>query len=168
MKTMLVKFTITAALLAAAIPTALAQVPCAANNDPFRPRTLAGIWIATINIPDPPPGVVGNFQAFHLYTLDGRFIDRNTNSALSQSNAFGEWGVKGLCQYATTFLFFQFDEKGVATTYVKVRSTITLSANGDEWSGPFVADLYSIDGKLLAPGLKGTHSGKRIRLEAME
>ena len=130
--------------------------------------TLAGTWFVTVNIPNPPPGIPATFQALHSYMSDGRFIDQSNRTSGSVGDAHGEWEPLGSRRFALTFLFFGFDPAGNHVLTVKVRSTLTLNEQGNQWTGPFVAQAYSPTGTPLGPPINGMHSGVRIVNEPLQ
>lgn len=129
-------------------------------------NTLAGTWVVTADPVSPPPGFPEEFSALHTYTADGRFVETSATNPAVKSAAHGEWGRLPGGEFATTFLFFVFDPAGAHALTVKVRSTVSLSDDGEEWSGPFEADFTTSDGNLLFT-VQGTHRGRRVVAERL-
>ena len=122
------------------------------------PGVPIGSWSFEIR-PDPgspiPPDL--NFAAF---TADGILINSNGTGA----TAIGGWRKAGPKSYATTET--GFDVIGGQRVRYVVRGLLDLSADGATLDGPFVTDVYTIDGTHIV-SVTGTVHCERLAVQPM-
>jgi hypothetical protein len=117
----------------------------------------------TITFDDPT--LVG-CTTFGLDTKDGGIV--NLGCDVSESPGYGQWERIGHRKFAVTFVGANFGAAGTGfnSTY-KVRSTIHLSHDGQTSSGPFVVEIFALDGTPLLSAT-GTVHGKRVGIEPLQ
>jgi len=122
-------------------------------------RSPVGSWIINI-APDPETGVPP-FVNYCANTKDGRVI--NSNEAGHTS--IGEWSRTASNQFAVTFMGSEMSD-GQTTPY-KVRSTVELSQDGEEFTGPFVTEVFDAAGNVIFT-ITGTIQATRIHVELLD
>lgn len=150
-----------ASLLAAVSVAAVlggAWVVRALDGSETYPALPVGSWTIQVR-PDPgspvPAGV--NFVAF---TSDGIVV----NSNVSGLAGIGSWSKVGSRSYGVTFSGFEVTD-GQQLRFV-IRATLELSAASAELDGPFLTDIYTADGTLVA-SVHGTVHGERLTVQPM-
>jgi hypothetical protein len=117
-----------------------------------------GSWSIQV-LPDPgspiPPSL--NFAAF---TRDGLVINAN----MTGSAAVGGWEQVGARTYATAFSGFEVID-GQPVRYV-VRATLELARDHTTLAGPFLTELYTPEGTLIA-SVTGAVQGQRMHVEPL-
>ena len=125
-------------------------------------QTLAGAWNTTIVFDDPS---LAGCTAPGLDTSDGGIVAQGCD--VSESPGYGQWRRIGNREFAVTFVGVSFGPAGtgITSTY-KVRATLNLSKDGQTSSGPFLTEVFALDGTLLfsAPG---TVTRKRVGVEPL-
>jgi hypothetical protein len=121
-------------------------------------HSLAGSWIITVEPKDPPVPPFVNYAAM---TKDGMIIGSNETGHAS----IGVWTRTAGNQFAVTFMGYDVSD-GQIIQY-KVRSTIELSQDGEEFTGPFATDLFDADGNLFLT-IKGGVQATRIHVEPLD
>jgi len=136
--------------------------PSTANNETANNETLAGAWNTTIVFDDPS---VAGCTTPGLNTNDGGIVAQGCD--LSESPGYGQWRRIGPRKFAVTFVGLEFGPigTGITGTY-KVRATLTLSKDGQTSSGPFLTEVFALDGSLLFSGT-GTVTQKRVGVEPL-
>jgi len=122
-------------------------------------HSLAGSWIVTVT-PDPETGVPP-FVNYAAMTKDGMIIGSNETGHAS----IGVWTRTAGNQSATTFM--GFDTMDGQIIQYKVRSTVELSRDGEEFTGPFVTEIFDADGNTLFT-VTGTIQATRIHVEPLD
>jgi hypothetical protein len=125
-------------------------------------QTLAGTWNATI-VPDDPnvpgcttPGTISS---------DGGIVTQGCD--VSESPGYGQWRRIGPSEFAVTFIGVVFGPAGtgITNTY-KVRATVYMSQDGQTASGPFLSEVFALDGTLLFSAT-GTVNQERVAVEPL-
>ena len=123
-------------------------------------QTLAGAWNVAIAFDD--PALVGCTTP-GLNTSDGGVVAQGCD--LGESPGYGQWRRTGNGEFAVTFTGVNYGPVGTGITgSYKVRATLLVS--GETFSGPFVADIFALDGTLLVSA-SGTVTPKRIEVEPL-
>jgi hypothetical protein len=136
---------------------ALGATPSSADD-----ATLTGAWNVTIVFDDPSiPGCTTP----GLDTRDGGIVAQGCD--VSESPGYGQWRRIGDRQFAVTFVGVVFGAPGtgIVSTY-KVRATLTLSQDGQTSSGPFLTEVFALDGTLLFSAT-GRVTRQRIGIEPL-
>ena len=133
----------------------LPQKPALAGPDTLTFGLLEGTWKVVIRF-DPSFGIpdVTNYASF---TRDGRLI--NVDPA---TTGVGEWKRLSAQDYAITFWAFSHDDP----VQHKVRGTLTLDPRGEHAAGPFVTDVFDLNGDPLA-SVFGTVALTRLTVERL-
>lgn len=151
-----------------AIPLVLALViastiAVAAQGTPNGGKTLIGAWSNTVTptLVDPSVGL-GTFSA------DGTLTNISSVSLGSplESPGYGQWVRTGPDTYAVTFLTISADAAGHHTLTSKVRGTLRLGANGDDFVGDFQVDFFDAGGTFIISDT-GVVTGTRIKVEPL-
>jgi hypothetical protein len=167
---------VTSLLLAAPLVPFL--IPQSANADSDRqegsegvgnPAALEGTWIVqeTLDSNSVPPGTLLNFTSIETYSAGGGFVATNNGPAAGGPPVQGNWVALGHRQFATTGLRLGFTPANVFTGLNKIRTQITLSNSGDEFTGTVQADIYLPNGTLLPIHPAGTFHGTRVPIEPL-
>ena len=121
-------------------------------------QSLAGAWmvIATIEDPSGIPPITNPA----VMTQDGLIINSNETG----NTAIGVWAKANDNQYATTFTGFEVSEG--QTIQYKIRATLTLSKDGQTYTGPFVNEIFDSAGNLLF-SITGVVNGTRMQVEPL-
>jgi hypothetical protein len=115
-----------------------------------------GTWIFTAT-PTGGPAFVGGIT----FTSDGTLINMEDTGVLG----LGVWEKKSDGTYI--FTFQETSKDGDTLIHAKVSSTITLSKDGEQYSGPFTFQIFDLEGNLLVSG-DGTAVGVRQHVEPMQ
>ena len=118
-----------------------------------------GAWIVDVQ-PDPALGApaVVNYASL---TQDGRIMNTDQTGTVS----LGEWRPVGHRQYAVTFRGqYQANDQFFS---LKVCSTLTLNAAGEEFTGPFTTDIYDAGGNWVA-SIHGTVRATRKPIDPLK
>jgi hypothetical protein len=128
---------------------------------------------------DNEPGIVG-FWHFKM-SIAGQTIDAGDQqwhsdgtevlnsggrSPLTGNICFGVWKRAGSYRYKLNHRGIGFDAKGSAVTSVDtIEFDLTLSRDGNSYSGTFTITSYDKDGNPMPPPVSGNVTGTRITVE---
>jgi hypothetical protein len=123
---------------------------------------LTGVWNATIVLDNgttlcTTPG---------LLTADGGIVTQGCN--VNVSPGYGQWRKIGHNRFAISFVGVNFTTPGdgeINSTY-RVRATVRLSHDGQTFSGPFLTEIFSLDGTPLFSA-SGIVTSQRIGIEPL-
>jgi hypothetical protein len=120
---------------------------------------LAGTWDMTIDRPAP----LSDPKSLMTFIDGGSSIEiANIGTAL-RSPSHGAWQRLEGREYATTTVFFRYDpQSGAYLGTQKNVGTITLSPDGNSFSGSAVSTIYDPDGNVVITGLVAGLSAVRI------
>ena len=123
-------------------------------------QTPTGAWNVTITFDNPT--LVG-CTAPGLFTKDGGVVAQGCDVSLSPG--YGQWQRTGNGEFAVTFTGVSYGPPGTGTTgSYKVRSTLQFS--GDTLHGPFLTEIFALDGTLLLSA-SGEVTLQRIGIEPL-
>jgi hypothetical protein len=143
------------ALLTGGHTTGYAQ---AANSG----QSLEGAWIVKIEFD--APGIEG-CNAPGLMTADGGIVAGGCS--LAESPGYGRWVRTGDHTFASTFVGQVFDlSNGAISGTYKVRATLRLRGDQQQFTGPFVTDVFGLDGTPLFTG-NGIVTADRVTVEPL-
>jgi hypothetical protein len=125
----------------------------AASND------VSGSWVVNI-LPDPATGVPP-FTNLSSFTKDGLVVSSNQVGLAS----IGVWEKASDHTFHASFQGYE-ENNGQLVRYL-VRSTIEFSDNKEQFSGPFITDIFDLDGNPLF-SISGTVSADRLHVELIE
>jgi hypothetical protein len=132
-----------------------------ANTSSADGQTFAGAWNVTIAFDDP---VLVGCTTPSLNTKDGGIVAQGCD--VSESPGYGQWRRIDNDQFAATFVGVNFGAPGTGITGTyKVRATLVVS--GDTFSGPFLTEIFNLDGRLLF-SVTGSVTGQRIEVEPLQ
>lgn len=125
-------------------------------------QTLEGAW--NINISFDTPGVEG-CTAPGLNTADGGVMA--AGCSLAESTGYGQWVRTGHNRFEITFVGQGFDlATGAITSTYKVRARVRLSQGEQQFIGPFVTDVFALDGTTLFSA-SGLVKADRVTVESL-
>jgi hypothetical protein len=157
------KFKVFLVVVVFALVAVGASVVYAQSTDPMsetrNPHTLVGSWKVAV-IPDQATGM-SPFVVYNAYTKDGVQIGTTETGHL----LIGQWTRTGSNRFAGTYMGAEVYD-GLLVHY-KLRKALELSRDGDEYSGPYVVEVFDVDGNLLAT-IPGTLQGTRIQVEPLD
>lgn len=128
---------------------------------------LVGAWkvdvaIGPCNLPQP----VNFFSAYNTFHAGGTLSDFNWVSPGLRSPGHGVWRHVDGRQYESRFQFFRYDQPAPATAsgVQEARVRITLSRDGNSYTGEVNAQQMDLGGNPAGPPLCGEAVGTRLRL----
>jgi hypothetical protein len=172
------KSAILASLIAGAMalpflmPVQKAQADNDGSDRGANPHALLGTWIVQESI-DPhtvPPGTpmnILNFMRLETYDAGGGLVASNNGPGAGQPPSQGNWVRTGQRQYAATELRLGFDAAHTFTGLNKIRTSLTLSESGDEFTASVQTDIFLPNGTLLSFHPAGTSHGTRVAIEPL-
>ena len=154
--------TIALVLFTAATPATQTAMDLGAHEQRAA-KTIVGAWSSTVT-----PTVIPPFVGLGTFTADGGLINTTSLSLGSplESPGHGRWIRNGSRTYDVTFFTVSADAAGNHTLTSKVRAKLTLSADGNEFSGVFQVDVFDPNGGLLGSDT-GTIRSRRIEVEPL-
>jgi hypothetical protein len=148
-------------LLVIAILVSLTTIPVWTRADQSNEkRTLAGNWMGTVTRLNPPPGQPPTVLSLMTFFEDGNLLQEGSDPSI-RSTGRGKWERIGHQQFTQQFLNLRFDG---ARTYIGTRvvtSTVTLSADGNQYQAETVAQTFDTSGNLLTTG-QATEIAQRL------
>lgn len=104
---------------------------------------LEASWRVTVT----PIGVpIAPFRTYSTFARGGTFLE---SSQPRQGPGHGVWQRTGDREFGITFEKIMFDAAGNFAGTLKVRETITLSAQGDSYVGDGTAEVFDPSGRLV-------------------
>ena len=139
-------------------------ISASAQPNPNSGQSIEGSWEVSISLPGGFPFCA---SAGTIATRDGLVVAESCYA--SEGVGYGIWARVGNGQFAITFTGNSFDPGGVVVGKYKVRATVTLSSNGNSFTGTYRTDILDVAGKPLNPpvAITGTLRGVRIKLELL-
>ena len=123
---------------------------------------LVGTWEVTVSTPNGPNLSLLTFNADNTMTESSV---QDLHPPVS-SPGHGVWAHTQTNHYAFSLKFFIVDPTGNLVCTAKVRQTITLDRDADEWSGPSRIDCIDSNGNELF-GFDLSATATRMRLEVL-
>lgn len=120
-------------------------------------QELVGSWIITVQTDGGP-----SFINLSTFMPGGVQITTAPDGPLGH----GVWEPTDEGAYAVTIVFPDFDQDGALKDKVTVRSTVTLSPDGDTFTGPYVTEGKDLTGAVLF-SVAGTVQAERIVTEPL-
>lgn len=122
-----------------------AQPARAENGGNERFDSLVGAWMMEVGAPPGP-----TFTALETFSAGGGSVESNNGPAgHGPGSGHGSWVRTGNRQFLSTLLRLLYDASGNYTGTVKVRRTITVNPNGNEFTGRDNVDLFDTAGNRL-------------------
>ncbi len=147
--------------LAFLLPVQTAQ----ADNDHRQEfQSLVGAWVMQVGTPPGP-----TFTALETFSAGGGSVESNNGpGGRGPGSGHGSWVRTGHRQFLSTLVRLNYDSDGNFTGTTKVRRSITLNRNGDEFTGRDNVDLFDPAGNLIPVTIPpGTFHGTRIEAERL-
>ncbi len=148
---------------AALMTLAFVVSPTASGQGQHRDsHTLAGSWLVTVD-----RGPAGALKSLQTYARGGGFVETsNAVPNTMRGPGHGAWRRAGHRRYDTTELFFRFDpQTGAFAGYVKLRSRVELSGDGDSFTAVTVAQALDPNGNPIGPPRSDSATGQRQNVE---
>ena len=151
-------------LVALALVAVLAMgvVSAGASGRHDGPETLAGTWLVTID-----RGPAGPLKALLTDSRGGGYVETsNAVPNTMRGPGHGVWRRTGNRRFAATGLFFRYDPQGgTFLGYLKLRSQITLSEDGDSYTTVTIAQVLDADRNPIGPPRTDSSTAERIEVE---
>ena len=149
-----------AALAAAVTAGSLAASSPAASTP--KTQQLSGTWLTTVTLANPPQGVPPSFMALNTFFPSGELIASSSQVLPStRTLAHGGWVRVGNRRFNSTFTAFRFDASGVYAGMLRVRRTMTLSADGRSLNSNDAVEMLNAAGAVIA-SFQATETGHRV------
>lgn len=146
--------------------TAVGAISASADRSAGATRStkLVGSWMVSV---DRGPGMPA-LKSLQTYTGSRNVVETANGGATARSASHGAWQRLGGRTYATTVVFFRYDPAtGAYAGTVKLRHTISVSQDGQSFTGVSVPEFRDPAGNLL-PGSNSRQDavrGERINVE---
>ncbi len=115
---------------------------------PAMEPSISGYWYSQIIIDDQFAG-----DGFEVWHADGTQVLNDTSAPSSGNVCFGVWTKTGPYTYTLKHPSWIFDDAGVnAIGIVLIYETVTLSEDGENYSGTTSFDAFDLSGNLLQHG----------------
>jgi len=139
------------------------------SNGATDPAALVGSWLETVTFPPesgrPPMQSLSSYHADRTAVCaDQGNVTVNTDQPLVFSSCHGVWAHLEKRKFAGTFVELISDLSGNLVGYLRVRSVVTVSQNGDEYNGNSLAEVRDPDGNVLF-AVPVVNSAHRIQLQ---
>jgi hypothetical protein len=133
-----------------------------AESNAWSGQSLEGAW--NVKIASDTPGIDG-CAAPAVITRDGGIVAAGCSLAVSPG--YGQWVRTGNHRFALTFVGQGFDlATGAINSTYKVRARVRLRQDLQQFSGPFVTDIFALDGSLILTAT-GTVTADRVTVEPL-
>lgn len=148
--------------LAAAVMLAGGALSASASSQRGESNRLPGSWIVTID-----RGPAGQLTSLQTYTRGGGFTETgNAVPNKMRGPGHGSWRRAGHRRYDATELFFRYDPEGnIFLGYLKLRSRIELSHDGDSFTAVTVAQALDVNRNPIGPPRTDSAVGERLEVE---
>ena len=144
------------------VTVALAGSGATGSADAGPTQSLEGAW--NVKIEFDTPGVEG-CTAPGMITRDGGVIA--AGCSLAESPGYGQWVRTGNRRFGITFVGHGFDlTTGAINSTYKVRARVRLHQDLQQFSGPFVTDVFAPDGTLVFTA-SGIVTADRVNVEPL-
>ncbi len=132
----------------------------ASHNFAGKARKIEGVWESQVTLRNCQTGdPIRTFRAMNMYIRGGSLMV--TDYTPLHGPGFGRWRYIGGRQYDSTFRFFLYNPDGTLAGLLRVKRNITLSREGDDFTGTASAELFDANDNLIA-NLCGTETAKRV------
>jgi len=132
-----------AAHSAMALAMAQAGASHTANNH-GGPQTIVGLWQVTFSV----EGQVVD-QSFDAWNLGGTEILTDDTNPIEDNVCIGTWVQTGRRTYKLKHPSYYFDDSGNLLGTAILRDAVTLSRDGQSYSGTELVDIYDTAGNFL-------------------
>jgi hypothetical protein len=150
------------ALLAAVI--GMSAVAYAGETQAGKPNQLVGSWIVDVDRAEP----LSDLRSLQTVVGSGSIVEMANGGVALRTQSHGSWERISGRRYASTLVFFRFNpQTGAYAGTQKINGTVTLSADGNSFTGIAVSTLYNPDGSVFMDNLRAPISGVRIQVERL-
>ena len=126
---------------------------------------IVGFWQVTLtakgNLPPGPPDGVVLDKGFAQWHSDGTEILNSSRPPVTQSFCLGVWKQVSPGRYKLNHFPISWDQNNNLVGVANIREEVTLSADGNTFTGTFTLDQYDQAGNKLVH-LVGLVSGTRL------
>jgi len=145
---------------AAVLPEASAKVPAIMpDRSEYQAPSIVGLWKSTFT----SGGQVVD-QGFDLWNADGTEILNDDPPPASGNVCLGVWVKAGPSTYKLKHPSWTFDAAGTVNGTAVIRETITVSADGNSYSGTYTININDLSGNHLAH-FAGTIAATRVTVD---
>lgn len=142
-----------------AMPAAAERQALAASPDAKVSVSIVGLWNLTFLYQGQVVDVA--FDAWHQ---DGTEVLNDYTNPIEGNVCLGVWQQTGPRSYTLKHPSWYFDTNGNLLGTVVIHETITLSPDGNSFTGSYTDDVYDVSGNLLE-ALSGQLEASRIKAE---
>jgi hypothetical protein len=148
-------------------PTATADAFSAVEG-----ASIVGMWNITFSAlgnstrnPPIPDGAVVDF-GYSIWHSDGtEFLNSGSRPPATQNFCLGVWTRTGYSTFQLNHFALSYDQtSGAMNGRVQIQETITLSPDGNSYTGTFTIDVYDPNGKIKEDHVQGTVTAKRVTI----
>ena len=140
--------------LARQIFGAASESPAAVTGKPSDPT---GLWFTVVTFESAPV-----YQAFEAFTSDGLEILNDNSPTLEGNVCLGTWTATGRNTAKVFHPSWSYDESGNLNGSVVIREQITISADGNSFTGSVTVEAFDLSGDSQGIVFAGDLSGKRM------
>lgn len=147
---------------AAAVILGAGALSASASSQGGESHALTGSWIVTVD-----RGPAGQLTALATFARGGGLsATANAVPNTMRGPAHGSWRRAGDRRYDATELFFRYDPEGeVFLGYLKLRSRIEVSHDGDSYTAVVVAQALDANRNPIGPPRTDSAVGERLEVE---
>jgi hypothetical protein len=132
------------------------------NDDHYNEPSIVGFWHFKMLI----GGNVIDAGAQQWHGDGTEVMDSGVRNPLIGNVCFGVWKQTGQRHYRLNHRGIGFDPAGGSTNGIdSIVFDVTLSRDGNSYSGTFTIYPYSPEGVFMGPAVKGTVTGTRITVD---
>ena len=124
-------------------------------------RKIEGVWEAQVTrrvcgLGDP----IATFRGMTNFIQGGSVIGTNSNP--NPPTTYGRWQYRGKRRYIAVERFFLYSPDGSFAGVQRITRDITLSADGNHFTGENTVEVFDVDGNLIRTGCS---TDETIRVE---
>lgn len=124
----------------------------------FDTDPIVGMW----NVQFTSGGATIDFGYSQWHSDGTEIMNSGGHTPASQNFCLGVWARTGFAAYKVNHFALSYDPAtGALAAYVNIREYVTLSHNGNSFSGTFTIDITPVSGP-APPQIAGTITGQRI------
>jgi hypothetical protein len=142
------------ALSALAVTVSSAQQPETAQEKAQRGSAvlpIVGVWDVAVTVVNCQTGaLIRNVHAVQMYQPDGAFSE--TTSIGTRGSSVGYWYQQQGHLYGANYFFFRYNADGSFASIAKAVNTITLNADGTQFTVTATIQDYDANNSLISTG----------------
>jgi hypothetical protein len=121
---------------------------------------IVGIWDVAVTVVNCQSGaVLRNVRSVQMYQPDGAFSE--TTSLGTRGSSVGYWFHQEAQNYGANYFFFRYNPDGSFASIAKAANTITVGADGNQFSVTATIQDYDANNNLISTGCV-TQTAKRL------